>query len=119
MKKLILSILIAASMAVTANAKTLVAYFSFPIDGGKESLDAKSGASVTLKDGAHYGNAQFIAQTAAEQSTRTCLRLTRGTTIRATTKRFCRIAKRCLPSFFREKTRMRQFIVASLPTANS
>ena len=66
MKKLILSMLIATSVAVTANAKTLVAYFSFPIDSGKEALDAKSGASVTIKDGTHYGNAQFIAQTVAD-----------------------------------------------------
>lgn len=66
MKRLILSIIIATGVMITANAKTLVAYFSFPIDSGKEALDATSGASVTVKDGTHYGNAQFIARTIAD-----------------------------------------------------
>ena len=30
------------------------------------SLDATSGASVTIKNGRHYGNAQFIAMTVAD-----------------------------------------------------
>ena len=66
MKKTILTLSLALALTMTASAKTLVAYFSFPIDSGKEALDATSGASVTIKDGRHYGNAQFIAMTVAD-----------------------------------------------------
>ena len=66
MKKLILTLSLALALTMTASAKTLVAYFSFPIDSGKEALDATSGASVTIKNGRHYGNAQFIAMTVAD-----------------------------------------------------
>ncbi|MBQ9280694.1 MAG: flavodoxin [Treponema sp.] len=66
MKRLILTLSLALALTMTASAKTLVAYFSFPIDSGKEALDATSGASVTIKDGRHYGNAQFIAMIVAD-----------------------------------------------------
>ena len=66
MKKLILTLSMALALTMTASAKTLVAYFSFPIDSGKEALDATSGASVTIKNGRHFGNAQFIAMTVAD-----------------------------------------------------
>lgn len=66
MKKTILTLSQALALTMTASAKTLVAYFSFPIDSGKEALDTTSGASVTIKDGRHYGNAQFIAMTVAD-----------------------------------------------------
>ncbi|WP_294431548.1 flavodoxin [uncultured Treponema sp.] len=66
MKKTILTLSLALALTMTASAKTLVAYFSFPIDSGKEALDATSGASVTIKDGRHFGNAQFIAMTVAD-----------------------------------------------------
>ena len=74
MKRLILTISLALALTMTASAtgnevsraKTLVAYFSFPIDSGKEALDATSGASVTIKNGRHFGNAQFIAMTVAD-----------------------------------------------------
>ena len=66
MKRLILTVSLALALTMTAPAKTLVAYFSFPIDSGKEALDATSGASVTIKNGRHYGNAQFIAMTVAD-----------------------------------------------------
>ena len=66
MKKLILTLSLALALTMTASAKTLVAYFSFPIDSGKEALDATSGASVTIKNGRHFGNAQFIAMTVAD-----------------------------------------------------
>ena len=66
MKRLILTVSLALALTMTASAKTLVAYFSFPIDSGKEALDATSGASVTIKDGRHFGNAQFIAMTVAD-----------------------------------------------------
>jgi flavodoxin len=66
MKKLILTLSLALALTMTASAKTLVAYFSFPIDNGKEALDATSGASVTIKNGRHFGNAQFIAMTVAD-----------------------------------------------------
>ena len=66
MKKLILTLSLALALTMTASAKTLVAYFSFPIDSGKEALDATSGASVTIKNGRHYGNTQFIAMTVAD-----------------------------------------------------
>lgn len=74
MKKLILTLSLALALTMTASAngnevsraKTLVAYFSFPIDSGKEALDATSGASVTIKDGKHFGNAQFIAMTVTD-----------------------------------------------------
>lgn len=66
MKKLILTLSLALALTMTASAKTLVAYFSFPIDSGKEALDATSGASVTIKNGLHFGNAQFIAMTVAD-----------------------------------------------------
>ena len=46
-------------------SKTLVAYFSFPITGGKEALDATSGASVVLNSNG-MGNAEFIALTIAK-----------------------------------------------------
>ena len=42
MKKLILTLSLALALTMTASAKTLVAYFSFPIDSGKEALDATS-----------------------------------------------------------------------------
>lgn len=66
MKKLILTLSLALALTMTASAKTLVAYFSFPIDSGKEALDATSGASVTIKNGKLFGNAQFIAMTVAD-----------------------------------------------------
>ena len=66
MKRLILTLSLALALTMTASAKTLVAYFSFPIDRGKEALDATTGASVTIKDGRHYGNAQFIAMIVAD-----------------------------------------------------
>lgn len=74
MKRLILTISLALALTMTASAtgnevsraKTLVAYFSFPIDSGKEALDATSGASVTIKNGRHFGNAQFIAMTVTD-----------------------------------------------------
>ena len=66
MKKLILTLSLVFALTMTASAKTLVAYFSFPIDSGKEALDATSGASVTIKNGRHFGNAQFIAMTVAD-----------------------------------------------------
>lgn len=66
MKKLILTLSLALAFTMTASAKTLVAYFSFPIDSGKEALDVTSGASVTIKNGRHFGNAQFIAMTVAD-----------------------------------------------------
>ena len=66
MKKLILTLSLVAALSFSAQAKTLVAYFSFPIDGGAEALDATSGASVTIKNGKHYGNAEFIARTVAD-----------------------------------------------------
>ena len=74
MKKLILTLSLAFALTMTASAtgnevsraKMLVAYFSFPIDSGKEALDATSGASVTIKNGRHFGNAQFIAMTVAD-----------------------------------------------------
>lgn len=74
MKRLILTVSLALALTMTASAtgnevshaKTLVAYFSFPIDSGKEALDATSGASVTIKNGKHFGNAQFIAMTVAD-----------------------------------------------------
>lgn len=74
MKKLLLTLSLALALTMTAaangnevsRAKTLVAYFTFPIDSGKEALDATSGASVTIKNGRHYGNAQFIAMTVAD-----------------------------------------------------
>ena len=71
MKRLLCSLLLAAGALFAAQAagasrtKALVVYFSFPIDGGREALDTRSGASVTVKDGVHYGNAEFIARTAA------------------------------------------------------
>lgn len=74
MKKLILTLSLALALITAASAngnevsraKTLVAYFSFPIDSGKEALDATSGASVTIKNGKHFGNAQFIAMIVAD-----------------------------------------------------
>lgn len=64
MKKLILS-LAAALLAVSGtSAKTLVAYFSFPINSGKEALDASSGASVVPGTNGE-GNAEFVAKTVA------------------------------------------------------
>ena len=66
MKKLFLTLSLALALTMMASAKTLVAYFSFPIDSGKEALDATSGASVTIKNGRHFGNAQFIAMTVAD-----------------------------------------------------
>lgn len=66
MKKTILTLSLALALTMTASAKTLVAYFSFPIDSGKEALDATSGASVTIKDGRNFGNAQFIAMTVVD-----------------------------------------------------
>ena len=74
MKRLILTVSLALALTMTTSAtgnevsraKTLVAYFSFPIDSGKEALDATSGASVTIKNGKHFGNAQFIAMTVAD-----------------------------------------------------
>lgn len=50
--------------ASSASAKTLVAYFSFPITNGKEALDASSGASVVPGSNGE-GNAEFIAKTVA------------------------------------------------------
>lgn len=64
MKKLLLTLAAAALIASSASAKTLVAYFSFPINNGKESLDASSGASVVPGTNGE-GNAEFIAKTVA------------------------------------------------------
>lgn len=65
MKKSLLTILIAGLLLTSANAKTLVAYFSFPINNGKESLDASSGASVVPGTNGE-GNAEFIAKIVAK-----------------------------------------------------
>ena len=53
---------------IAQNSKILVMYFSWGGTTEKmakmiSSLDATSGASVTIKDGKHFGNAQFIAMT--------------------------------------------------------
>ncbi len=56
----------AAQKTSSAKGKILVAYFSFPIDNGKESLDATSGASVTIDGNRHWGNAEYIANRAAK-----------------------------------------------------
>ena len=53
------------------NSKILVMYFSWGGTTEKmakmiSSLDATSGASVTIKDGKHFGNAQFIAMTVTD-----------------------------------------------------
>lgn len=64
MKKLFITLVTTFLTISTVNAKTLVAYFSFPINNGKESLDASSGASV-VPDTNGEGNAEFIAKTVA------------------------------------------------------
>lgn len=53
------------------NSKILVMYFSWGGTTEKmakmiSSLDATSGASVTIKDGKHFGNAQFLAMTVTD-----------------------------------------------------
>lgn len=64
MKKLLITLATTFLIVSSINAKTLVAYFSFPINNGKESLDASSGASV-VPDTNGEGNAEFIAKTVA------------------------------------------------------
>lgn len=65
MKKILITLAASLLIATSANAKTLVAYFSFPINNGKESLDASSGASVVPNSNGK-GNAAFIAETVAK-----------------------------------------------------
>lgn len=62
MKKLLITLAASLLVLTSASAKTLVAYFSFPINNGKESLDASSGASVVPGTNGE-GNAEFIAKT--------------------------------------------------------
>ncbi|EMB46059.1 MULTISPECIES: flavodoxin [Treponema] len=68
MKRFTIAILVFVLCTATfaKNApKTLIAYFSFPITGGKEALDATSGASVVPNSNG-MGNAEFIALTIAK-----------------------------------------------------
>ena len=60
MKKLFLSLFIALTLSAGASAKTLVAYFSYPVFDGKNELDATSGASVTV--GTKQGNNEYVAR---------------------------------------------------------
>lgn len=63
MKKLILSILIAATAALSAQAKSLVVYLSQPENvATKGANDAVSGASVVVRDSTKYGNVEYMAK---------------------------------------------------------
>lgn len=89
MKKFLITLAAAVLATTSANAKTLVAYFSFPINNGKESLDANSGASV-VPDSNGKGNAAFIAEIVAKTlgNSADLFEIDMGNIIRVTTKNF-------------------------------
>lgn len=67
MKKLILSILIAATAALSAQAKSLVVYFSWG-EAHKAEVDATTSASVVLDGGAKYGLTEQLAKQIAKSA---------------------------------------------------
>lgn len=65
MKKNLMVLTVTFLLLSAVQAKTLVAYFSFPINNGNESLDVSSGASVVPGTNGE-GNAAFIARIVAQ-----------------------------------------------------
>ena len=68
MKKHILSILIAASVALSAQAKSLVVYFSVPESAKTSGLTRNEENSLVVIGGKALGNVQYVAQIIAEET---------------------------------------------------
>lgn len=68
MKKLILSILVAAAVAFSASAKSLVVYFSVPESTKTTGLTRNEENSLVVIGGKALGNVQYVAQIIAEET---------------------------------------------------
>lgn len=75
MKKTILSILVALVVAVSAQAKSLVVYFSVPESTKTTSLTRNEDNSLVVIDGKALGNVQYVAQIIAEETKSDIFRL--------------------------------------------
>ena len=68
MKKLILSVLITALLAISASAKSLVVYFSVPESTKTSGLNRNEENSLVVIDGKALGNVQYVAQIIADET---------------------------------------------------
>lgn len=75
MKKTILSIMIAAGVAMSASAKSLVVYFSVPESTKTSGLTRNEENSLVVIGGKALGNVQYVAQIIAEETKSDIFRL--------------------------------------------
>ena len=68
MKKTVLSIFLAAGFALSANAKSLVVYFSVPESTKTSGLTRNEENSLVVIDGKALGNVQYVAQVISEET---------------------------------------------------
>lgn len=68
MKKTILSIFLATAFALSANAKSLVVYFSVPESTITSGLTRNEENSLVVIDGKALGNVQYVAQVISEET---------------------------------------------------
>lgn len=68
MKKTVLSIFLAAAFALSANAKSLVVYFSVPESTKTSGLTRNEENSLVVIDGKALGNVQYVAQVISEET---------------------------------------------------
>ena len=68
MKKSVLSIFLAAAFALSANAKSLVVYFSVPESTKTSGLTRNEENSLVVIDGKALGNVQYVAQVISEET---------------------------------------------------
>ena len=68
MKKTVLSIFLAAAFALSANAKSLVVYFSAPESTKTSGLTRNEEDSLVVIDGKALGNVQYVAQVISEET---------------------------------------------------
>lgn len=68
MKKIFVSILIAAAVSFSASAKSLVVYFSVPETTKTTNLSRDEDNSMVVIDGTALGNVQYVAQIIAEET---------------------------------------------------
>ena len=68
MKKSVLSIFLAAAFALSANAESLVVYFSVPESTKTSGLTRNEENSLVVIDGKALGNVQYVAQVISEET---------------------------------------------------
>lgn len=68
MKKTVLSIFLATAFSISANAKSLVVYFSVPESTKNSGLTKNEENSLVVIDGKALGNVQYVAQVISEET---------------------------------------------------